>query len=105
MPFADRLRRVTFVGTMLASPSTGPLVPPPPTQPAATGRIEGTVVISNALASRRPQFRIYADPGPGATPPAPPRDALAAEVRNVVVYLEGDSTQFPLGEPKARARR
>lgn len=57
----------------------------------ATGRIEGTVEISSALAARRPQFRIYSDPGSGSLPPTPPRDPIAAETRNVVVYLEGDS--------------
>jgi plastocyanin len=61
----------------------------------ATGRIEGTVEISTVLATRRPQFRIYAEPGTGATPPPPPKDPLAAELKNVVVYLEGDSTRLP----------
>jgi plastocyanin len=60
----------------------------------ATGRIEGTVEISTALTARRPQFSIYSEPGPGSTPPPPPRDPLAAEARNVVVYLEGDADQF-----------
>ena len=64
----------------------------------ATGRIEGTVEISTVLAARRPQFRIYAEPGTGATPPPPPRDPLAAELKNVVVYLEGDSTRLPTPE-------
>lgn len=44
---------------------------------------------------RRPQFRIYADPGSGLLPPAPPRDPIAAELHNVVVYLEGDSSRLP----------
>ena len=56
-----------------------------------TGRIEGSVVISSTLAARRPQFRIYTDPGTGSIPPAPPRDPLAAELHNVVIYLEGDT--------------
>ena len=51
---------------------------------ATTGRIEGEVVISTALSSRRPRFRIYSDPGPGARPPARETD----EIRNVVVYLD-----------------
>jgi plastocyanin len=58
---------------------------------AANGRIEGTVEISTTLAARRPQFRIYSDPGSGALPPPPPRDALTAELHNVVVYLEDSS--------------
>jgi plastocyanin len=53
--------------------------------PGATGRIEGDVMISTTLSTRRPRFRIYADPGPGSRPPAPPE---AAEIRNVVLYLE-----------------
>ena len=62
-------------------------VQPPPAAAAtrqATGRIEGEVLISTALSSRRPRFRIYADPGPGSSPPAPPTD----EISNVVVYLQ-----------------
>lgn len=55
----------------------------------ATGRIQGTVEISTALSARRPQFRIYAEPGSGSTPPAPPRDQIAAEMKNVVIYLDG----------------
>jgi plastocyanin len=74
-------------------------------EPLATGRIEGTVEISTALTARRPQFRIYADPGSGALPTAPPRDAIATEIRNVVLYLEGDSATLPAsGELIARRR-
>jgi plastocyanin len=50
----------------------------------ATGRIEGDVTISTALSARRPRFRIYADPGPGARPPARETN----EIRNVVLYVE-----------------
>lgn len=71
----------------------------------ATGRIEGTVEISSVLAARRPQFRIYAEPGTGVTPPPPPRDPLAAELKNVVVYLEGDSTRLPVPEGRADTYR
>jgi len=49
----------------------------------ATGRIEGEVIISTALSSRRPRFRIYADPGAGR-PPAPESN----EIRNVVLYVQ-----------------
>ncbi|MFL5608614.1 MAG: carboxypeptidase regulatory-like domain-containing protein, partial [Gemmatimonadaceae bacterium] len=52
----------------------------------ATGRIEGDVTISTTLSARRPRFRIYADPGPGSRPPEPVPEA--AEIRNVVLYLE-----------------
>ena len=51
----------------------------------AYGRIEGTVTISSALSSRRPRFRVYAEPGPSA---APSRSAEQDELRNVVLYLE-----------------
>ena len=50
----------------------------------ATGRIEGTVLLSTTLTSRRPRFRIYADPGPGSRPPARPQD----EMHNVVLYVQ-----------------
>jgi plastocyanin len=62
----------------------------------ATGRIEGTVEISSALSSRRAPFRIYSEPGSGSTPPAPAADPIAAELRNVVVYLDADSTHLPI---------
>lgn len=61
-----------------------------PSRRAATGRIEGTVEISSTLALKRAPFRIYAEPGAGMTPPPPPKDPIAAELKNVVVYLEGD---------------
>ena len=74
--------------------------------PLATGRIEGTVEISSTLAARRPQFRIYTEPGTGGIPPAPPRDPLAAELHNVVIYVEGDTTRLPAPpERMQRARR
>jgi plastocyanin len=60
----------------------------------ATGRIQGTVELSTALSSRRPQFRIYSEPGTGATPPPTPdaREQLAAELHNVVIYLDGHAS-------------
>lgn len=51
---------------------------------SSVGRIEGEVLISTALSSRRPRFRIYSDPGPGARPPAREMD----EISNVVLYVE-----------------
>src|SRR4029078_590736 len=62
-----------------------------------------TVEISNTLAARRPRFRIYSDPGTGALPPAGPRDPIAAELRNVVIYLEGDALRDAKGPPAAHA--
>jgi len=47
------------VGLLAVSRSTGLPVH------RSTGRIEGNVVVSTALAARRPDFRIYADPGTG----------------------------------------
>jgi plastocyanin len=61
----------------------------------STGSIAGNVVVSTTLAARRPDFRIYADPGTGSIPPARSRDQLAAELKNVVIYLDGDSTTLP----------
>lgn len=74
--------------------------PTTPTTPTATGRIQGLVEISASLTARRPQFRIYADPGAGAVPPPAPKraEALAAEGRNVVIYLEGDAATLT-GDP------
>jgi plastocyanin len=53
-------------------------------KPVATGRIEGAVLLSPTLAARRPRFRIYSDPGPGARPPAKTGD----EMKNVVIYVQ-----------------
>lgn len=64
---------------------------------AATGRIEGQVLLSTTLTTRRPRFRIYADPGPGARPPA--KDV--EEMHNVVLYLQHAVT--PDGIRPARA--
>jgi len=71
---------------------------------AATGRIEGTVEISSSLAPRRPQFRIYSEPG-AATPPPAQRDPMTAELHNVVVYLEGDSSSVLAQAMRGDARR
>src|SRR5262245_28128600 len=66
----------------------------------ATASIEGQVVVSRALTARRPRFRIYAEPGPGAVPPAPD-SAEIDERRNIIVYIE----QAPSGtaEPAKEA--
>ncbi|CAN5115908.1 hypothetical protein BH09GEM1_BH09GEM1_39420 [soil metagenome] len=50
----------------------------------ATGRVEGQVLLSTTLTTRRPRFRIYSDPGPGSRPPA--RDV--EEMHNVVMYVQ-----------------
>jgi plastocyanin len=64
---------------------------------AATGRIEGQVLLSTTLTSRRPRFRIYSDPGPGSRPPSREVD----EMKNVVLYLQ--RAPVPDGTPAARA--
>lgn len=63
--------------------------------PPATGRIEGDVVISTALSSRRPRFRIYSDPGPGSRPPARETD----EIQNVVLYVQNVPTSAGASAP------
>jgi plastocyanin len=109
MPFRTRFRPAPIAWSVLAIATIGQRSPrpaqaaasadppTPPTARPATGRIEGTVEISASLTARRPQFRIYADPGSGSVPPPAPRptEALAAEVHNVVIYLEGDSSRLP----------
>ena len=84
----------------LAAATTVPAADATPTRPAS-GRIEGTVTISTTLAARRPRFRIYSDPGPGALPPAPP--PAVEEIRNVVLYLNGSDARTP-DAPGAAAR-
>jgi plastocyanin len=73
--------------------------------PRATGRIEGSVVVSTALATRRPDYRIYADPGTGSIAPAQSRDRLADELHNVVIYLDGDSATLPASRERAERNR
>jgi plastocyanin len=98
---------VALVAASIASigATTAPGTPPSGVHRPATGRIEGTVEISAALSARRPQFRPYADPGAGSLPPAPPRDPIAAEVKNVVIYLETDSAKrLVVPQPEGRGR-
>jgi plastocyanin len=52
----------------------------------ATGRIEGSVVLSPALSVRKPRIRLYGDYGPGAIPP--PAKPASNEFANVVIYLD-----------------
>ena len=63
----------------------------PPLAAQATGRIDGTVTLSRALATKRIRFRIYSEPGKGATPSSQPAPDLGDEYANVVVYLERDA--------------
>lgn len=96
---------VTVFATVVASIGATRLPSSNPSFPRATGRIEGTVVISASLTARRPQFRPYADPGAGSLPPAPPKNPIAAEVKNVVVFLETDSARrLVVSQPEGRGR-
>ena len=78
-PFA-----LALCGLLAMLPASSPSTSAASTARPATGRIEGDVIISTALSTRRPRFRIYADPGPGGRPPA----AEASEIRNVVLYVQ-----------------
>ena len=85
------LRRLCLAGLPASvlwagdAPSTRPASPI--LHRAATASIEGQVVVSRALTARRPRFRIYAEPGPGAVPPAP--DSVDVDEReNIIVYIE-----------------
>jgi hypothetical protein len=90
------VRRIGVAGLLAAGALAivAPAPAPHRVDRRATGRIEGAVEISPSLTARRPQYRFYADPGSGSLPPAPPRDPVAAELRNVVIYLEGDSARL-----------
>lgn len=102
------VRRIGVAGLLAAGALViaAPVPAPHRVDRRATGRIEGAVEISPSLTARRPQFRFYADPGSGSLPPAPPRDPVAAELRNVVIYLEGDSARLwsPAQSPEPRMR-
>ena len=58
-----------------------------------SGRVEGYVVLSRALTTKRVRFRIYSDAGKGATPPPQPATDLTDEFANVVIYLELDAAK------------
>ncbi len=103
------LRRVSpILGVLLATIPLAAARPRPAVQGAengrnrvaahvATGRIEGEVIVSTTLTTRRPRFRIYSEPGPGARPPA----RESAEIRNVVLYVRNAAP--PPGFSPARA--
>lgn len=104
-PIALRLTPALLVSTLLATTAVfaRPVGSAAPRR--ATGRIEGTVEISSALSTRRPVFRIYSDPGIGGVPSPAPRDAAAAELHNVVLYLEGDPEQIQAPAARVESRR
>ena len=85
------LCRLCLVGLPASALWAGDGPPARPASPSdprdATASIEGQVVVSRALTARRPRFRIYAEPGPGAVPPAPD-SADVDERQNIIVYIE-----------------
>ena len=85
MPIPQSCR--VIAGLLVLIASTGA---PTSEEIAEPGRISGTVVLSHALAGRRPRFRIYSDAEQGSTPPSKPAPDLKDEYANVVVYLELD---------------
>ena len=78
---------------------------PVPRPPAATGSISGTILLSTALASRRPEFRIYAEPGTGALTPAHRTVNVSGEMKNVVIYLESSDRDALTTTPRADSAR
>lgn len=72
---------------------------------AAAGRLEGSVTLSRAIASRRLRFRIYSEAGKGATPSSQPAPDLKDEFANVVVYLELDGAKVLASGPNRHAER
>jgi plastocyanin len=95
-PFA-----LALCGLLAMLPASSPSMPEAGTARPATGRIEGDVIISTALSTRRPRFRIYADPGPGGRPPAPE----ASEIRNVVLYVQNAPAADAPSETHASMRQ
>lgn len=82
-----RIARALSAAPLAALFLVSPGNPVAPARAAETGRIEGTVIISTELSARRPRFRIYNDPGPGAVPPPAERVDSTTEIKNVVVYI------------------
>lgn len=100
MRFYAPARWLTSLTIMLGTAS-GPAPRRAVPVPAATGRIEGTVVLAPSLSARKPRFRPYADYGPTAAPPKEVPDTN--ELVNVVVYLDsvpgGGELPLPSGTP------
>jgi plastocyanin len=105
MPSLRQLRRLFLVGVPVIAlgAASAPRATPPELHPAdrgATAAVEGRVEIARALTTRRPRFRIYAEPGVGARPAvneANERD----ERRNIIVYIE----RVPAGATSAPTER
>ena len=104
MPSLRQLRRLLLVGVPVialgaaSEPRATPGTPADDRGAAAT--VEGRVEISRALTARRPRFRIYAEPGAGARPPADEPNERD-EHRNIIVYIE----RVPAGSTSASTER
>ena len=85
------VRRLCLIGFPVTVLWTGGALVARPIVPArdraATGTIAGRVEVSRALTARRARFRIYAEPGAGAVPPAADT-ADRDERHNIIVYVE-----------------
>jgi plastocyanin len=95
MPCLRQLSRLCLIGVPVIALGNDRAVRPAPSRAVVEGRVE----ISRALTTRRPRFRIYAEPGAGAPPRAP--DVHEDEWRNIVVYIE----RMPATEGSVRADR
>jgi plastocyanin len=82
--YTGRVRRLLFAFALLTGLSF------PASAQAAAGRIDGTVTLSREIAAKRLRFRVYSEPGKGATPKSLPSSELKDEFANVVLYLERD---------------
>jgi plastocyanin len=102
-PISRNSLRLVLIATVLAASPVvmGSRHSPLPSRHAATGRIEGQVLLSTTLTARRPRFRIYTEPGPGARPPAPPVD----EMRNVVLYVQRASVPDGFAPQRATVKQ
>src|SRR5207237_3290815 len=94
------LRTILVFGGVAAALVLAPCVPGGTVARAQQGALEGQVVLSPRIASRRPRFRLYTEYGQGVVPPATRTDT--SEMANVVIYLEpagGDAPAGPLAGP------
>ena len=79
-PASPSLPLLAFVWVALTAAT-----PPTARAQGATGLVEGHVEVSRKLTSRRPRFRIYAEPGATA---APAEEQAPDERSNIVIYIE-----------------
>ncbi len=85
--FARHLHAGWIVGAVVASIAWSVSWAPRPAPSAQVGSLEGQVLLSPRIASRRPRFRLYTEYGQGAVvPPAVTVDTN--EMANVTIYLD-----------------